>query len=150
MSFAVVVLIARIALVALLYVFLLFVVRGVYRDLRAVGRKAAQSGAAQLAAMPRLVVLAQGLTAYPVGHQFRLRNPTLIGRDPGSDISVEDDFVSAQHVRLAAGGAGWVAIDMQSTNGTRINGARLRGTVPLNPGDILEIGRLRLRFVVDP
>lgn len=149
MSFAVVVLIARILLVALLYLFLLFVVRGIYRDLRTAGRKAAQSGAAQFASSPRLVVLAQGLTPYPIGHQFRLRNPTIVGRDPGSDIPVEDDFVSAQHLRLAAGGAGWIAVDMNSTNGTRINGARLRGTVPLNPGDIVEIGRLRLRFVVD-
>jgi hypothetical protein len=148
-SFAVVVLLARIALVALLYLFLLFVVRAVYRDLRTAGRKAAQAGAVQFAGAPRLVVLAQGITAYPVGHQFRLRNPTMVGRDPGSDIPVDDDFVSAQHLRLASGGAGWVAIDMNSTNGTRINGARLRGTAPLHPGDILEIGRLRLRFVVD-
>ena len=147
MSFSVVVLIARIGLVALLYLFLLWVVRAALRDLRTAG--AANAAAAPRPAapgIPQLVVLAPGNTPYQVGQQFRLRGPTLLGRDPGAEIPVEDDWVSGQHLRLLPDGAGWAAQDLTSTNGTRINGTRLRGTVPLKQGDVLDLGRLRLRF----
>ena len=154
MSFAVVVLIFRIALVVLLYLFLAQVVRMVYRDLRATAAAAGPSfsGPAppvRVGAVAQLVVLASGQTTFQVGQEFRLRNPTLVGRDSANDISVDDDFVSAQHLRLLSGPAGWAAQDLNATNGTRLNGTRVRGTAPLKSGDILDVGRLKLRFVLD-
>jgi len=119
------------------------------RDLRAARAAPAPVAPSRAVGVPQLLVLAAGQTGYQVGQQFNLRNPTLLGRDPGSDIPVEDDFVSAQHLRLLAGGSGWLAHDLNSTNGTRINGIRLVGTSPLKPGDILDVGRLRLRFMLD-
>ncbi len=151
MSFAVVVLFFRIALVVLLYLFLAQVVRMVYRDLRTV----AAAPGPPLAVAPagrgvaQLVVLAPGKTTFQVGQVFRLRNPTQLGRDPANDISVEDDFVSAQHLRLLNSPSGWLAQDLNATNGTRLNGTRLKGAKPLKSGDILDVGRLKLRFVVD-
>jgi hypothetical protein len=153
-SFAVVVLIFRIALVVLLYLFLAQVVRMVYRDLRATAASvgpsfAGPTAAPRVGAIAQLVVLAAGKTTFQVGQEFRLRNPTLIGRDPATDISLDDDFVSGQHLRLLSGPTGWVAQDLNATNGTRLNGTRLTGTAPLKSGDILDIGRLKLRFVLD-
>ena len=150
MSFAVVMLIARIGLVLALYAFLFFVVRALMRDLRQVTRTSAlpQSGSAGTG-QAQLVILAAGKTAYQIGQRFDLHGPTLLGRDAACDIQVEDDFVSAQHLKLAASGGVWLAQDLKSTNGTRINGSRLQGTVPLKPGDLVEFGRLRMRFVVD-
>jgi len=151
-SFAVVVLLFRIALVVLLYLFLAQVVRMVYRDLRAAAAAPGPSFSPPVhagRAVVKLVVLAAGKTAFQVGQEFRIRNPTLLGRDPADDISVDDDFVSAQHLRLLSGPSGWLAQDLNATNGTRLNGTRLQGAVPLKSGDILDIGRLKLRFVVD-
>ena len=150
MSFAVVVLIGRIALVLLLYVFLFLVVRGMYRDLRSAGKAVAPPATPRAAPIaPRLIVLMVGQTAYRVGQQFALRNPTMLGRDPKCDIPVEDEFVSAEHLKLLLTNGSWMAQDLNSTNGTRLNGVRLRGTAPLKPGDILDVGRLRLRFTLD-
>jgi hypothetical protein len=153
-SFAVVVLLFRIALVVLLYLFLAQVVRMVYRDLRATAATvgpsvAGPTTAPRVGAVAQLVVLAAGKTSFQVGQEFRLRNPTLIGRDPATDISLDDDFVSGQHLRLLSGPTGWLAQDLNATNGTRLNGTRLTGTAPLKSGDILDIGRLKLRFVLD-
>jgi hypothetical protein len=150
-SFAVVVLLFRIALVVLLYLFLAQVVRMVYRDLRAAAAAPAPPLAVPAAgrAVAQLVVLAPGKTTFQVGQEFRLRNPTQLGRDPANDISVEDDFVSAQHLRLLNSPSGWLAQDLNATNGTRLNGTRLQGARPLKSGDILDVGRLKLRFVVD-
>jgi hypothetical protein len=146
---SVVILAVRIALVLLLYAFLFFVIRALTRDLRATP-VAAPATPRTGAGLPRLMVLAAGQTGYNVGHQFPLRNPTMLGRDPGVDIPVEDEFVSAHHLRLALRGAQWLAEDLGSTNGTRLNGAPLHGVAPLRQGDILDLGRLRLRFTQEP
>lgn len=150
MSFAVVVLIARIALVLALYGFLFLVVRAMYRDLRSSARAAGSAPATRAApGIPQVVVLSVGQTSYRVGQRFPLRNPTMLGRDPACDIPVEDEFVSGHHLKIVTDNGRWVAQDLQSTNGSRLNGVRLRGSAPLKPGDILDLGRLRLRFTMD-
>lgn len=151
MSFAIVVLLARIGLVLALYVFLFVVVRAMLRDLRrAAILPTRQTGAAAPRATAQLVVLAAGQTHYQVGQRFTLQQQTLLGRDQGCDIPIEDDFVSAQHAKIALVNGAWLAQDLQSTNGTRLNGSRLRGTAPLKTGDLLDLGRLHLRFVLEP
>lgn len=151
MSFAVMVLIARIALVLALYGFLFFVVRALLRDLRQAAHTPVHGGSRStpLSGQAQLVVLAAGTTTYQVGQRLTVTNPTTLGRDAACDIPVEDDFVSAQHLKLSVSGGVWLAQDLNSTNGTRVNGSRLKGTVTLKPGDLLDLGRLRLRFVVD-
>jgi hypothetical protein len=149
-SFAVVDLVARLSLVVVLYLFLAFVVRALYRDLRSAGQGTSDDAATPRSiGIPQLMVLASGKTAYVPGQVFRLRSPTLLGRDPSCDIPVEDDFVSGQHLRLHQGTAGWQAQDLNSTNGTRQNNTRLIGSSPLKHGDILDLGRFRVRFTLE-
>ena len=149
MNFAVVVLIMRLALVGLLYVFLVMVVRALYRDLRTGAREKVATGAPRSTGVPQLMVLAVGNTPYAAGQVFRLRSPTMLGRDPGCDIPVEDDFVSGQHLKLVSTSGGWQAQDLNSTNGTRLNGRKLAGSAPIRHGDILDLGRLKLRFTLE-
>jgi DNA-binding SARP family transcriptional activator len=72
-----------------------------------------------------------------------------IGRDPGNDLVLTHPRVSRQHAALVAGPAGYVLVDLHSTNGTRVNGERLSGERLLEPGDAIGIGDstyvLRLR-----
>lgn len=146
MSFSIIDLVARLALVATLYLFLIFVVRALYRDLRVAGKSLGGAGSPRATGAPQLTVLSAGKTAYAAGQVFRLQGPTVIGRDPHCDIPVDDDFVSSHHLRLLPGPDGWQAEDLGSTNGSRLNSARLPGTALLQQGDILDIGRFRVRF----
>ncbi len=74
------------------------------------------------------------------------RGSTYIGRDPAAQVMVDDPTVSRNHARLdLAGGDLWVE-DLGSANGTLVNGVAIsRGL--LRPGDVLEVGDLRLRLV---
>jgi pSer/pThr/pTyr-binding forkhead associated (FHA) protein len=70
-------------------------------------------------------------------------NVKTIGRAPRADFIVDAALVSRLHCRLAAGAGEIEAIDLESTNGTYVNGQRIeRGT--LKHGDKLRIGAVEL------
>ena len=71
--------------------------------------------------------------------------PVVIGRSPGADIVIGDDFVSARHARVTPAGDGAVVEDLGSTNGTLLNGRPLTAPTSLRPGDAIDIGDVRLK-----
>lgn len=64
----------------------------------------------------------------------------VIGRHPSCDVVVSDETVSRRHVMLTFRDGGWIVRDLQSTNGTRLNGQYV-GRCRLRPGDRLGLGR---------
>src|ERR1700746_2044372 len=86
------------------------------------------------------------------GKQIAIDRPIVIGRDPGSDLVLEDGEVSGQHARITPSPAGSATVeDLESTNGTFVNQNELEGPAHLDPGDELLIGVsvLQLRTVDD-
>jgi hypothetical protein len=73
---------------------------------------------------------------FPAGGQTRFT----IGRDPNCDLVIPDISVSRWHAGLARGAAGWLLSDLGSTNGTRLNGWRVRDAVPVRCGDRVSFG----------
>jgi pSer/pThr/pTyr-binding forkhead associated (FHA) protein len=130
----------RLGFLALLYLFLLFVARGLWRDLRGAASAAERS-------LGRLVVLASpGPPAPEVGAVFPLEALNRIGRDVNNGIVVDDAFASAEHALLTYRGRTWYVEDLASTNGTWINGRQVEGSAPIRYGDELQVGQVRLRL----
>jgi hypothetical protein len=63
-----------------------------------------------------------------------------IGRDAGCDLAIADMTVSRRHATLERTDDGWMLTDLESTNGTRVNGWRVRGKVTVTPGDLVSFG----------
>ena len=76
------------------------------------------------------------------GQVFALTQDAIsIGRDPLSDIVLDDPEVSRQHARLSRVGDSYHLQDAGSTNGTFVDGQRLSGeAVPLKPGQVVMMG----------
>lgn len=72
----------------------------------------------------------------------------VIGRSPDCDIVVADDRASRSHARVSATEGGFLVTDLQSRNGTYLNGRRITGETAFNGGDVLAIGRLSLTLHV--
>jgi len=67
-----------------------------------------------------------------------------IGRSTGADFIVDAALVSRVHCRLTVLPGGELEVrDLESTNGTFVNGARVEAA-RLSPGDRLQVGRLEL------
>jgi predicted component of type VI protein secretion system len=63
-----------------------------------------------------------------------------IGRDGGCDLLIEHSTVSRWHARLDRVDGGWILADAGSTNGTRVNGWRVRQPTPVHAGDHVMFG----------
>jgi hypothetical protein len=63
-----------------------------------------------------------------------------IGRDIACDLAIADPTVSREHARLERTDDGWLLTDLASTNGTRVNGWRVRDRVPVTAGDLVSFG----------
>jgi predicted component of type VI protein secretion system len=76
------------------------------------------------------------------GQVFPLTQEAIsIGRDPLSDIVLDDAEVSRQHAQLRRVGEGYQLQDVGSTNGTFVDGQRLTGeAVALKPGQVVMMG----------
>lgn len=82
--------------------------------------------------------------------EFRLtRTRTTIGRRPQNDIQIDNLAVSGLHTAIEVVGPLYFAEDLQSTNGTLLNGEKL-SRHPLKSGDELTIGKYKLTFWREP
>jgi len=84
--------------------------------------------------------------AAQAGRTFPLRGgETTIGRDRGNLIVLDDPGVSGRHARIVLRGTEHRLVDLQSTNGSHLNGIRIL-EVGLRPGDSILIGSTVLRY----
>ncbi len=79
-------------------------------------------------------------------NSFELTKPaTVVGRDPGVDIVIDNLGVSRSHCQLIKRGAGYIVQDMNSANGTYVNGTRV-GEQELSADDQIVVGKYVLTF----
>ncbi|NJN68822.1 MAG: FHA domain-containing protein [Chloroflexaceae bacterium] len=143
LSLGVIILLLRVAVVFLLYLFLWQVLRVVTHDLRGSATPAME----RANQYGQLIVVSSGQTGLPVGKTFLLNPVNIIGRSLENDIALNDTFLSSQHTRLELRNGEWVVEDMNSTNGTFVNGFEVRGTTTMRDGDVIRLGRIELKLV---
>ncbi|WP_236243439.1 DUF1707 and FHA domain-containing protein [Streptomyces sp. CC228A] len=73
-------------------------------------------------------------------------HPLRIGRDPVNGLRLSHETVSRLHAELSRQGGLWMLRDLNSTNGTTVNGRRVTGTVVVRPGDEVSFGRMAFRL----
>jgi len=74
---------------------------------------------------------------------------TKIGRAPGNDVVLENLLVSGHHARIDQAGDDYILNDLQSKNGTYVNGTRITST-KLKHGDQILVGKHTLVFELEP
>lgn len=71
----------------------------------------------------------------------------VIGRRTSNGLTLPDSEVSRRHAQIEHDAAGFSLHDLDSMNGTTVNGRRITGRHLLKDGDVIEVGHTRLRFV---
>lgn len=165
----------KLAFLAVLYLFLLWVVRSAWKDLRrsdaippargaapsppAAGPPASDPDATGLHRADEAVVLGAGgdgeprlvvehAAGHPDGIAYSLEHGATLGRGD-VEIRLEDPFASTRHARIGRQGSVLVLEDLGSTNGTYLNEEPLDGPRPLHHGDRIRIGDSELTYLAD-
>ena len=126
-------LVVRLALAALLYIFLLTAFWALWQDIRL------QQRALQMPRIPTLTLQNEKNT-------WRFSTPeVVIGRAPDCDCILEDNTVSARHSLITYQRGQWWLRDTGSTNGTFLNDTRLEEAAVLRDGDRMRCGQVVLR-----
>jgi hypothetical protein len=145
----------KFAFIAVLYLFLLWVARSALKDL---GRPANQAerlpepaeildagfrdGSADSSAR---LVAEQGGGLEP-GESFVVGSGITIGRAQGTEVRIDDTYASGRHARIFDREGLVYVEDMNSTNGTYVNGRRLSTQELLRPDDRIRIGDTEFRY----
>jgi pSer/pThr/pTyr-binding forkhead associated (FHA) protein len=88
-----------------------------------------------------------GVSGAVKGKRFELKSSrTTFGRMSSNEIAISDDAISSQHCYIAQRGDRFVVRDLNSTNGTLINGKLVKEEIEIKPKDILQIGGCEFLF----
>jgi hypothetical protein len=146
----------KIAFIVLLYLFVVRVIRSAARERQQPSQDsmiltpaaAAAAGLGRQAAPHRSVrLVVQRSPSLEEGGAFPLNSaPVTVGRGGQNDLVLDgDEFASARHARIEVRGDGVWVQDLESTNGTFVNGSRIAGAQRLDAGDVLRVGETDLR-----
>ncbi len=92
--------------------------------------------------MPYIVIKSNGQEI----DRRELKGGIVIGRAPDCDLALRDILLSRRHCRLEPDGPSWTLHDLQSKNGTILNGERLSGPWILRDNDVVRLGRCKIIF----
>ena len=151
-----IVLALKLAFLAALWLFILFVANIIRTDL--FGRKLSATELATAGALatgepvpklskraerrlPKTLKITHGPQA---GVTLPLGQPILIGRATDCQLLLDDDYVSTRHARITLGLSGYQVEDLGSTNGTFVNNQRIGVPTPIGPTDGVRIGRTQM------
>ncbi|GBD45266.1 FHA domain-containing protein FhaB [bacterium HR41] len=147
----------KLAFLAVLYLFLVWVVRSARRQLDVAGPAPPEPVMATVGENARAVALDLHSGLRPrlevvaaLGHQpgeeLAIDGGATLGRAASADVVVQDPFASAAHARIFAhGGFMWIE-DLGSTNGTYVNCRRVTSPQRLRPSDVIRIGDSEYRY----
>jgi hypothetical protein len=138
---------------AVLYLFLFWIVRSALKDLRrtaapapdATGFHQAPGFEPQPSAADAWLVAERGGGLEP-GERFDLIGGLSIGRSAEADVRIVDRYASGVHARIFSRDGRTYVEDMSSTNGTLLNDAILSGEAELVDGDVVRIGDTEFRY----
>ncbi|MBA4147786.1 MAG: FHA domain-containing protein [Verrucomicrobia bacterium] len=95
--------------------------------------------------MARLVILSEGLTGR--SHELKVEKTT-VGRVEDNAFQIPEPSVSSHHCEIIQRGPDFYVHDLNSTNGTFVNGQQVTNEALLRPGGVFRLGTVDVRFEV--
>lgn len=137
--------IVKYAFVLVVYMFILSIVKLVYLDITDAKRHdmAQKGGYAYL----KLINLRRNLK-FKMYESYTVKENTLIGRSKRCQVYIDDPFLSKNHARIFLKDGSFYVEDLESTNGSFLNGRRLSNQpVRIKDSDKLSFGNISFIFV---
>ncbi len=137
-------LVFKIIIIAIIYIIIFLALKIMYKDIKNGGKKTRNNNRKSL-----------GLEITNAGKNTNLRKGAVIpingeitiGRKSGNFLVLDDPYASAYHARIFIKNNDCVVEDLNSTNGTLLNGNKMTGRKYLNSGDEIRIGNTSFKVI---
>jgi hypothetical protein len=96
-----------------------------------------------------IIILESNIESLKAGEKFPLLPITSIGRSPLNHVVIEDEYTSGRHALLVFRSNQWWLEDLQSRNGTMLNGLPVEEPTVITPSDEITIGRASFKLDID-
>lgn len=128
--------------ILIIYLFIFAIIRLMYLDIKSINKKGSSLDTAYLKVVNRLDSLNFKMQEY-----YILKGTISIGRSSKSDIIIKDKFVSKNQLNIIEEKGSFFLEDLDSANGTYLNGERVEDIIELRNGDKIGVGLIQFIFV---
>lgn len=127
--------------IIIIYLFILSIIRLIYLDIRGIRPVSIKDGA-YLKLINRKDTL-----SFKVKEYYPVEDEVSIGRGNDNQIVIKDPYISKRHLKIVKDEGDYYLEDLNSANGTYLNGDKVMDVVQLENGDRITIGQVEFLFV---
>lgn len=127
--------------IIIIYLFIFSIIRLIYLDIKGMGGAISDN-----TAYLKLVNRKDSLP-FKIREYYSIEKSLTLGRNNNNDIAIKDPFVSKHHMKIEEDEDSYFLEDLNSANGTYINGDKVEDVVKLENGDIIRIGNIEFLSV---
>lgn len=139
--FNIISILAKYIFVFIIYMFIFLIIRMIYLDINSLSKHENFKGA-YLKLLNRLDDL-----PYKLNDSYSIEEEISLGRNNDNDIVLKDPYISKHHFRIVKDENEYFIEDLNSSNGTYVNGERIIDVKKLTYGDIIKVGNIEFMFI---
>ncbi|MBU5310541.1 FHA domain-containing protein [Tissierella carlieri] len=127
--------------IVIIYLFIFSIIRLIYLDIRGM------EGISSDEKVYLKLINRKDSLPFKIKEYYSIDDSISLGRHGDNNIVVKDPFVSKRHFQIIEDEGDYYLEDLNSANGTYLNGDKIFDVVRLNDGDIIRIGQIEFLFV---
>lgn len=127
--------------IVIIYLFIFSIIKLIYLDIKGIN-SIEMDNSTYLKLINRKDTL-----PFKIKEYYPLKEFTFLGRGNDNDIVIKDPYISKKHLKIIKDEDNFFLEDLNSVNGTFINGDRIMDAVKLKNGDRIRIGQVEFLFV---
>ena len=128
--------------ILIIYIFIINIIRLIYLDIRSINTDSSETDSSYLKVINRLDTLDFRMQEY-----YPLIDELSIGRNTKNDIVIKDKVVSKNHAHIFYEDGLYFIEDLNSSNGTYLNGEQIDEIIELRDSDRIGVGFVQFLFV---
>lgn len=125
----------------IIYYFMFSIIRLIYLDIKGIKASSLEKNT-----YLKLINRKDSLP-FKIQEVYNLEDSITIGRSNENDVIIKDPYISKKHLSIVKDEDEYYLEDLNSANGTYLNGDRIMDAVKLNNGDRIQFGRIEFLFV---
>lgn len=127
--------------IVIIYLFIFSIIRLIYLDIRGM------EGISSDDRVYLKLINRKDSLPFKIKEYYSIDDSITLGRHGDNNIVIKDPFISKRHFQIMEDEGDYYLEDLNSANGTYLNGDKIFDVVKLNDGDIIRIGQIEFLFV---